>query len=198
MSIGIGIGPLFASVQLSTEIFALSGRECKYRLIHPAAPVLEAQFLQHLVQLCIGKGSLLLGLGQQHDGLLQRHGRFVIVAPFLSHPFAIEPGDLGEVLLLQVVLGPALGAELAGVDEHDLAGMALGLVDDHDDGRGGGVVEEVLRQEDHGLDQVAFLGQVALDEAFADVSLAVGALVATAPADRSGVQHHRHAPTLVE
>ena len=36
------------------------------------------------------------------------------------------------------------------------------------------------------------------DEQLADVALPVGALVAAAPGDRAGVQHHRHAPVRTE
>ena len=65
-------------------------------------------------------------------------------------------------------------------------GCRFASVDDHHDARGGGVVEEVLGQQQHRLDQVV------IDERLADVTLFVGALVAAAPADRTGVEHDRH------
>ena len=67
--------------------------------------------------------------------------------------------------------------------------MLLGLVEHHDDARRGGVVEQVLRQQDDGFDPVV------LDELLADIALFVRALVAAAPGDGAGIQHHRH-PSL--
>ena len=70
--------------------------------------------------------------------------------------------------------------------------MALFAIDNDDDARRGGVVEKVLRQQDHRLDQIAF------HESLANVPLAVGTLVAAAPTHRARVQHHRHTALLFQ
>src|SRR5690606_32478952 len=94
----------------------------------------------------------------------------------------IHRRKLPDVLLRQVVLGPALLEAAAGVEQDDLTlargGLALGEHDD--DAGGGGVVEEVLRQQDHAVDQVA------VDEPLADVAFLV--LVLRAGADRKSTR----------
>ena len=64
--------------------------------------------------------------------------------------------------------------------------MPLLAVDDHHDAGRGGVVEQVLRQQQNGLDQVLF------HERLTDSLLLIGTLIAAAPAHRAGVQHHSH------
>ena len=74
--------------------------------------------------------------------------------------------NVGGVLLSELVLVLALLEILGGVDEEDVAGhVAAVLLEDHDDGRDGRVVEEVGGQPDDGVDG-AVVDQLLADRAF--------------------------------
>src|ERR1039458_1082913 len=64
--------------------------------------------------------------------------------------------------------------------------MPLLAIDDHDDAGRSVVVKQVLRQQQHSLDQVL------LYERLTDRLFLVTALVPAAAAYRAGVQHHSH------
>ena len=84
-----------------------------------------------------------------------------------------------------IVLRVAFGELAAGVEQEELAFalLRLGLVQEEDDARRGGVVEKVFRQVDDALDQVL------LDEPVAHVFFLVGVGVAGAARGGAGVEH---------
>ena len=92
------------------------------------------------------------------------------------------------------VLGVALFEDLAGVDEEDLAlaVLRLGLVQEEDDARGGGVVEEVFGQVEDALDEVV------VDEPLADGLFLVGAGIARSAGGGAGVEDDGGAAGVVE
>jgi hypothetical protein len=75
-----------------------------------------------------------------------------------------------DALPWDVVLRVPFNELAAGVEQEHLSGAILrfGAVQDNDDARGGGVVEQVFRQVDHALDEIL------LDEPFADLFFLVG------------------------
>src|SRR5712692_3823909 len=97
-----------------------------------------------------------------------------------------------NMIFFEKILRPSLGELLTRVDEQDcaLAFPWLGLVEHQDDAGCGGVVKEILRQQDHRLHHVV------LDEGSTNVALFVRALVAAAAAHCASVEHHRHSPTF--
>src|SRR5262249_5217795 len=62
----------------------------------------------------------------------------------------------------------------------------------HDHTGGGGVVEQIVGQQDHAVDQVA------IDKPFTDVALAVLVLRARATRHRTGVEHDRGPAALAQ
>src|SRR3546814_14679104 len=69
--------------------------------------------------------------------------------------FQVGRGDAGDGVVGQVVLGVALAELAAGVDQHDLAAAVLRLVPaqhNHYPG-GGGVVEQVVGQQDRSAER---------------------------------------------
>ncbi len=103
---------------------------------------------------------------------------------FLFLPPDEGVGDALDALVRDEVLGVALFEDLAGVDEEDLAlsGLGLGPVEEEDDARGGGVVEEVFGQVEDALDEVV------VDEPLADGFFLVGAGIARAAGGGAGVE----------
>lgn len=93
-------------------------------------------------------------------------------------------GDALDALNGDEVLGVALFEDLGGIDEQDLAlaRLRLGLVQEQQDARSGGVVEQVFGQVEHALDEVV------VDEPLADGLFLVGAGIARSARCGAGVE----------
>ena len=89
-------------------------------------------------------------------------------------------GDAGDALGRDEVLGVTLLEGLAGINEENFAlpGFWLGLVEEQNDTRGAGVVEEVFGQVEDALDQVL------LNKPLADGFFLVGAGITRASGRR--------------
>ena len=105
---------------------------------------------------------------------------------FLLLPADEDVGDALDAVVRDEVLGIALLEDLAGIDEENLAlpSLRLGGVQEQDDARGTGVVEEVFRQVEHALDEVA------IDEPLADGFFLVVPGISRATGDGPGVPDH--------
>ena len=103
---------------------------------------------------------------------------------FLFLPLDQDVGDAGDACGRDEVLGVALFEDLAGINEEDFAspGFGLGLVEEEDDARGGGVVEEVFGQVEDALDEVL------VNKPLADGLFLVGAGIARAAGGGAGVE----------
>lgn len=113
---------------------------------------------------------------------------------FLLRPPDQRVGKTLDAFLGNEVLGVALFEDLAGIDEEDLALalLRLGLVQKQHNAGGGGVVEEVLRQVEDALDQVA------VQEPLADRLFLVGAGIARAAGGGAGVEDDGGAALVIE
>src|SRR4051794_2819389 len=91
-----------------------------------------------------------------------------------------------------MVLRPPLLISPARVEKKDLplTSGRLSLVNDDDHAGGGRVVEQVLRQEDHAVDQIA------VDEPLTDGALTVLVLATGAARYRPGIEHNRPASSF--
>src|SRR5581483_11597750 len=99
-----------------------------------------------------------------------------------------------NVGLRQMVLRLPLGEALAGVNQHDLtlAGCGLALVENHDYAGRGGVVEEVVGQQDDALDEVV------VDEPLPNVPFLVLVPGAGTARQGSAVEDHCRSTSVVE